>query len=95
MATTAIKLRLLQNELQFLNSGGYRTPILWRTARIFEDSPTCPKDACSVCPHIDCALLDFVPEQRRREKIPCRHIPLNARGECLEQDAQEEPFSDS
>jgi len=84
MAATTLKLRLLRNELQFLDKGGYRTPILWRPARIFEDSPSCPKDAWSSCPHADCALLDFVPTECRQEKTPCRHIPLNERGESLD-----------
>ena len=83
MATTKDRLRVLRNELQFLDTGGYRSPILWRSARIFEDSPTCPKDPWSACPHVDCVLLDFVPEQKHNEAIPCRHIPLNERGETL------------
>ena len=84
MAASKVKLSLLRNELQFLSTGGYRSPILWRPPRIFEDSPTCPKDAWSSCPHADCALLDLVPAQCRQEKIPCRHIPLNERGESLD-----------
>ena len=84
MATTKERLRVLRNELQFLDRGGYRFPIQWRSARIFEDSPTCPKDRWSACPHGDCVLLDFVPEQSRHEAIPCRYIPLNESGETLE-----------
>lgn len=84
MATTKDRLRVLKNELQFLNSGGYRAAIRWRSARIFEDSPTCPKRPWSSCPHGDCGLLDFVPEHKRQEEIPCRHIPLNERGETLD-----------
>jgi hypothetical protein len=44
MATTRDRLRVLRNELQFLDRGGHRSPMLWRAARIFEDSPICPKD---------------------------------------------------
>ncbi len=83
MATVQDRLRVLKNELQFLDSGGYRSPIVWRSPRIFEDSPTCPKDRWSACPHGDCVLLDFVPKERREECIPCRHIPLNKGGESL------------
>ena len=83
MATTKDRLRVLRNELQFLDRGGYRSPIQWRSARIFEDSPTCPKDRWSACPHGDCVLLDFVPEQSRHEAIPCRYIPLDESGETL------------
>ncbi len=28
-------------------------------------------------------LLEYVPKQSRHETIPCRHIPLNERGETL------------
>jgi len=83
MAATKDRLQVVRNELRFLESGGYRLPILWRSARIFEDSPTCPKDRWSACPHGDCVLLDLVPEQSRHEAIPCRHIPLNETGETL------------
>ena len=83
MATTQDTLRVLRNELQFLDRGGYCSPIAWRSPRIFEDSPTCPKDRWSACPHGDCVLLDFVPKERREEAIPCRHIPLNEGGESL------------
>jgi len=84
MTTTKDRLRILRNELHFLDSGGYRNPMLWRAPRIFEDSPTCPKERWSACPHGDCVLLDFVPPQSRHEAMPCRHIPLNGSGETLE-----------
>lgn len=84
MATTKERLVVLSKELQFLDRGGYSSPIQWRSARIFEDSPTCPKDRWSACPHGDCVLLESVPEQSRHEAIPCRYIPLNESGETLE-----------
>jgi hypothetical protein len=77
------RLQVLKNELQFLERGGYLSPIRWRSPRIFEDSPTCPKEPWCACPHGDCVLLDFVPEQRRHEAIPCRYIPLDESGETL------------
>ena len=83
MGTTQDRLRVLRNELQFLDSGGYHSPIIWRSPRIFEDSPTCPKDPWSACPHGDCVLLEFLPEESRAQTIPCRHIPLNESGETL------------
>jgi len=83
MGTTQDRLRVLRNELEFLDRGGYRSPIIWRSPRIFEDSPTCPKDPWSTCPHGDCVLLEFVLEESRRQTIPCRHIPLNESGETL------------
>jgi hypothetical protein len=83
MRTTKDRLQILRNELQFLDGGGYRSAILWRSPRIFEDSPTCPKDPWSACPHADCVLLEYVPKQCGRETVPCRHIPLNESGETL------------
>jgi len=83
MRTTKDKLQILRNELQFLDGGGYRSPILWRSPRIFEDSPMCPKDPWSACPHEDCVLLEFVTRQGLQEAVPCRHIPLNESGETL------------
>lgn len=83
MRTTKDRLQILRNELQFLDGGGYRSPILWRSPRIFEDSPTCPKDPWSACPHADCVLLEFVPNESRQQTVPCRHIPLNESGETL------------
>lgn len=83
MVTTKDRLRALRSELLFLDGGGYRSPLLWRAPRIFEDSPICPKDRWSLCPHSDCVLLDFVPKEKREEAVPCRHIPFNESGESL------------
>jgi hypothetical protein len=73
----------LRKELEFLDSGGYRQPMGWRPALIFEDSPICPKPPFSPCPNCQCALLNFVPEGKGDEAIPCQHIPLNEAGETL------------
>lgn len=81
-------LEVLKFELNFLEKGGYgrspREP--WRPTLIFEDSPTCmnydSKENPAPCD--DCLLMQFVPFDRRTEKIPCRHIPLNAEGETIE-----------
>ena len=81
-------LDVLRFELQFLKDGGYgrspKTP--WRPQYIFEDSLTCMNSdskenpgPCSAC-----VLMYLVPPQARAEKIPCRHIPLNASGETLD-----------
>ena len=76
---------VLRSELEFLNSGGYRT-ITWRPRFIFEDSPTCPnfghsqrQEACS-----ECILMQLVPLEKRGAKVPCRYIQLNDRGETIE-----------
>lgn len=76
---------VLKAELKFLNRGGYRKPS-WGPQFIFEDSPTClnyrreadPK-SCS-----ECVLMQFVPGEKCDEKIPCRFIPLNERGDTVE-----------
>jgi hypothetical protein len=77
-------LTVLQAELEFLEKGGYRhspnSP--WRPQFIFEDSPTCINQGKSEnpLPCSECILMNLVPEDCRNEKIPCRHIPLNAQG---------------
>jgi len=35
-------------------------------------------------PCSQCILLQFVPAEARKNQIPCRHIPLNERGETIE-----------
>lgn len=77
-------LQVLKNELEFVQKGGYRAPLVWRAPLVFEDSPTCPRERCSACPHADCVLMNFVPTKRRCENVPCRHIPLNRVGETLD-----------
>lgn len=81
-------LELLKAELNFLKKGGYgrspREP--WRAQLIFEDSPVCmnydTKEHPAPC--AECALMQFVPPEKRSEKVPCRHIPLTAEGETLQ-----------
>ena len=51
--------QVLRNELQFVRTGGYREPLVWRAPLIFEDSPTCPKERCSACPDSGCVLLSL------------------------------------
>lgn len=82
-------LELLKAELNFLRKGGYgrspREP--WRAQLVFEDSPSCmnydSKEHPSPC--AECALMQFVPPEKRGEKVPCRHIPLTAEGETLQE----------
>ena len=80
-------LEVLKSELNFVTKGGYgrspREP--WRAQLIFEDSPTCMnydgKDQPAPCS--ECVLMQFVPPEKRAEKVPCRHIPLTRAGETL------------
>ena len=75
-------------ELNFLEKGGYgRSPRQpGRAQFIFEDSPSCmnydSKEHPAPCS--ECVLMQFVPPERRKEQIPCRHIPLNNVGETLD-----------
>ena len=80
-------LDVLKFELEFLEQGGYgRLPReSWRPRLVFEDSPTCmnfnskDREPCS-----ECLLMQFVPEEARKEQTPCVHIPLSITGETLE-----------
>ena len=77
-------LKVLNAELDFLEEGGYaHSPSAqWRPQFIFEDSPTCMNHgrARNPLPCSDCILINLVPLDCRNEKVPCRHIPLNAEG---------------
>jgi len=81
-------LEVLKFELAFLEKGGYgRTPRApWRPRFIFEDSPTCMNYDCKENPDpcSDCVLMQLVPPEHRSERIPCRHIPLDASGQTLD-----------
>jgi hypothetical protein len=77
-------LRTLKQELQFLESGGYRAKNNWRPPFIFEDSPSCMREPSSECSASGCALLQFVPEARTKGTSPCRHIPLTLQGQTVD-----------
>jgi len=81
-------LELLKAELAYLEKGGYRRPeqSAWRPQLMFQDSPTClnfnslqPRKPCT-----ECVLMRFVPEDQRSKKVPCRYIPLDAKGETVD-----------
>jgi hypothetical protein len=80
-------LEVLKAELNFVKKGGYgkspREP--WRAQLAFEDSPTCmnydTKEDRTPC--AECLLMQFVPADKRGEKVPCRHIPLTSHGDTL------------
>lgn len=92
------QIKSLKHELEFLDRGGYETtvgsrqPLFcmesgvdWRQPLFFEDSPSCPKkNYCACNPEGYCVLMGFVPLEHRQETVPCRFIPLNARGETVE-----------
>jgi len=78
---------ILQFELDFMEQGGYGRSVRrpWQPKVIFMDSPTCLNFNDPERPHAcsGCALMDFVPEQYRSERVPCHHIPLTASGETV------------
>jgi hypothetical protein len=81
-------LETLKFELKFLEDGGYgrspRTP--WRATNPFQDSPICLNFDDPTRPHPcgECLLMQFVPEERKAEKVPCWFIPLSAKGETID-----------
>jgi hypothetical protein len=94
-------LNVLQRELLFLESGGYRT-VPWRPMFLLEDSPTCPKKIRpSSCGQVACPWLTFVPQKHRNEPVPCRYICLTECGQNIDvlyrtatQEEYEETFRD-
>jgi hypothetical protein len=81
-------LDVLKFELSFLEDGGYgRSPrTSWRAPAIFEDSPICPNFCDPARPHPceNCLLEQFVPAGQKKERIPCRFIPLTEDGMTVE-----------
>lgn len=78
-------LEVLKLELQFLKEGGYGRRARWRPPLIFEDSPSCMNNSnYERVPCRECVLMELVPAESCWEKVPCRHIPLNAKGETID-----------
>ncbi len=81
-------LDLLKFELSFLEEGGYGRPrhSPWLPPAIFQDSPVCPNFGNPTWRHpcTTCALFVFVPNNRHRENIPCRFIPISPDGRTIE-----------
>jgi len=79
---------LLRCELDFVEKGGYgrsvRTP--WKATSPFRDSLTCVNYALPQKAHpcSECHLIDFVPEDKRGEELPCHAIPLNSAGDTVD-----------
>ena len=72
-------LTALRNHLELLERNGSSNSQLH-----FEDSDICFRSPFFSCSSSRCALMHFVPKEFRCEAAPCRHIPLNAKGESLE-----------
>lgn len=85
MADKRSLLEVLKAEHEFVNGGGYRK-WSWRPQFIFEDSPTCLNNRRSQGPRAcsECILMALVPPERRDEKVPCRYIQLNEKGDTVD-----------
>jgi len=74
-------LEKLKFELAFIKDGGYgrsvRTP--HKATSPFQDSVTCLNfgDPLRSHPCSECILMQYVPESRKGEDVPCHHIPLD------------------
>jgi hypothetical protein len=91
MTSKSELIRLLEAELDLIESGGYESPAGHPELKrpLFDRSvsmacinhwevPGHEKDC-----HEDCVLLDSVPLANRGEKMPCHHIPLNDKGDTV------------
>jgi hypothetical protein len=82
-------LGVLKAELDFIEKGGYgrspRNPQQPRSS--FRDSLTCINYASSekLYPCDECQLIHFVPDEGRRQEVPCHFIQLNESGETVDQ----------
>ena len=80
-------LEKLKFELAFVEDGGYgrsvRTP--HKSTSPFQDSLTCLNfgDPSRSHPCAECILMQYVPESRKGEDVPCHHIPLDAEGNTI------------
>ena len=80
-------LTLLQEELEFVESGGYgrsvRTP--WLLKSMFQDSLSCLNYGYPYRAHPcnECHFIDFVAPDQRNSGVPCHHIPLDQEGDTI------------
>ncbi|MGZ4787455.1 MAG: hypothetical protein ACXVZX_02980 [Terriglobales bacterium] len=58
----------------------------WEEISFFQDSVTCLNYGLDGRPNAcgKCMLMQFVPGSSRNEKIPCHHIPLDAKGNTIQ-----------
>jgi len=61
-----------------------RTP--WKERSTFRDSLSCVNYALPEKAHPcdECHLIDFVPDEKRNELVPCHFIPLTEAGDTVE-----------
>ena len=82
-------LEVLQAELKFIEQRGYSRSVRipWKPKSAFQDSRTCLNYAYLDKPHpcSECQLIDFVPGDKRAERVPCHFIPLDESGETIDE----------
>lgn len=80
-------LKVLSQELEFLEHGGYREPSRnpWKASSMFVDSPTCINHGRPRRPRpcTECPLMEFVPPEGKKAALPCHHIPLTQSGDTV------------
>ncbi|HKD79507.1 MAG TPA: hypothetical protein VKH81_07415 [Candidatus Angelobacter sp.] len=80
-------LRVLRNEVAFLDAGGYGSPFRseWRPTLLLRDSPSCInyRDTGRQNPCSECPLFALVPSGQQDRHVPCHRIPLNRQGETI------------
>ena len=81
-------LEKLKIELGALEYGRTRRSVNmpWEEIPFFQDSVTCLNYGLEGRPHPcgKCLLMPFVPENQRQESIPCHHIPLDNKGNTIQ-----------
>ena len=81
-------LEKLKTELGALEYGRTKRSVHlpWEETSFFQDSVTCLNYGQEGRPRPcgDCTLMQFVPDGSRTETVPCHHIPLDARGNTIQ-----------
>ena len=78
----------LKSELGDLEYGRTRRSVHmpWEELSFFQDSATCLNAGLDGRPHPcgNCMLMPWVPENSRAEIVPCHHIPLDDKGNTIQ-----------
>lgn len=82
-------IRILESELDVIEGGGYAPPAGKPNVEkpVFYESLACinhwlipgREAACNE----DCQLMAFVPQEHKKERLPCHHIVLNEAGDTV------------
>lgn len=81
-------LEKLKTELGALEYGRSKRSVHlpWEEISFFQDSVTCLNYGQDGRPHpcSQCMLMPYVPQDSRNETVPCHHIPLDEKGNTIE-----------